>query len=105
MRIRTSAIVVCLAFAPPAYAQPVERRIAERLDPFLEKVMREERIPGLAVGIVESGRPVYVRGFGVMDSKVSGRPVTAETLFHMASITKPFVATAVMQLVERGKVD
>jgi CubicO group peptidase (beta-lactamase class C family) len=33
------------------------------------------------------------------------RPVTAETLFHMASVTKPFVATSVMQLVEQGKVD
>src|SRR5262249_58682967 len=33
------------------------------------------------------------------------RPVTPETLFHMASVTKPFVATAVMQLVEQGKVE
>jgi CubicO group peptidase (beta-lactamase class C family) len=35
----------------------------------------------------------------------AGKPVTKETLFHMASVTKPFVATAVMQLVEQGKVD
>jgi CubicO group peptidase (beta-lactamase class C family) len=35
----------------------------------------------------------------------STRPVTPKTLFHMASITKPFVATALMQFVERGKVD
>jgi CubicO group peptidase (beta-lactamase class C family) len=40
-----------------------------------------------------------------MDSRDPSRPVTAETLFHMASITKPFVATSVMQLVEQGKVD
>ena len=67
--------------------------------------MQEAKVPGLAVGIVEAGRPVYVRGFGVMDARDPARPVTAETLFHMASITKPFVATSVMQLAERGRVD
>jgi CubicO group peptidase (beta-lactamase class C family) len=68
-------------------------------------VMREEKIPGCAIGVVEDGRLVYSRGFGVMKLGDSGRPVTPRTLFHMASITKPFVATALMQLVERGKVD
>jgi CubicO group peptidase (beta-lactamase class C family) len=105
MRTKISMIVVALAHALPAHAQFDERRFVERLEPFLQKTLREEKIPGLAIGIVEAGRPVYVRGFGVMDSRDPGRPVTAETLFHMASITKPFVATAVMQLVERGKVE
>jgi CubicO group peptidase (beta-lactamase class C family) len=67
--------------------------------------MQDANIPGLAIGIIEAGRPVYVRGFGVMDARDPARPVTAETLFHMASITKPFVATSVMQLAERGRVD
>jgi CubicO group peptidase (beta-lactamase class C family) len=40
-----------------------------------------------------------------MDACDPARPVTAETLFHMASVTKPFVATSVMQLAERGRVD
>jgi len=84
MRIRASAIVACLAFAPPAYAQPADRRSAERLEPFLEKVMREKQIPGLAVGIVESGRPVYVRGFGeatehVMVTQMDSLSVSAAT--------------------------
>lgn len=104
MRIRTAVIVIGLAFASPSYGQPPELRIAERLEPFIAKVMSKEQIPGLAIGVVESGRPVYVRGFGIMDAKTPDRPVTADTLFHMASITKPFVATSVMQLVEQGKV-
>jgi CubicO group peptidase (beta-lactamase class C family) len=105
MRATIPAILVCLTSALPAHAQPGERRFVERLEPFLEKTLREQKIPGLAVGIVEAGRQVYIRGFGVMDSRDPSRPVTAETLFHMASITKPFVATSVMQLVEQGKVD
>jgi CubicO group peptidase (beta-lactamase class C family) len=105
MRAAISMILVGLAYALPAHAQSGEHRFVERLEPFLQKTLRDEKIPGLAVGIVEAGRPVYVRGFGVMDLRDPGRPVTAETLFHMASITKPFVATSVMQLAERGKVD
>jgi CubicO group peptidase (beta-lactamase class C family) len=75
------------------------------LESLITRVMREEKIPGCAIGIVEDGRLVYSRGFGLMKVGDPGRPVTPKTLFHMASITKPFVATAVMQLVERGKLD
>jgi CubicO group peptidase (beta-lactamase class C family) len=90
-----------------ARAQPERNvgRYAERLEPILEKFVREEKIPGLAVGIVEGDKLVYARGFGVMKLGGPARPVTPETLFHMASITKPFVATAVMQLVGQGKVE
>ncbi|NIV38577.1 MAG: serine hydrolase, partial [Anaerolineae bacterium] len=42
------------------------------------------------------------QGFGVMNLERGGE-VTERTLFHMASVTKPFVATAIMQLVEQKK--
>jgi CubicO group peptidase (beta-lactamase class C family) len=76
-----------------------------RVESLITRVMREEKIPGCAIGIVRDERLVYSRGFGVMKVGDSKGPVTPETLFHMASITKPFVATALMQLVERGKVE
>ena len=69
-----------------------------------EGFMREGRIPGLALGIIRNGRPAYARGLGV--ARLGAQtPVTERTLFHMASVTKPFVATAIMQLVERGSLD
>jgi len=80
-------------------------RFKQRLEPMLEQIARDQNITGLAVGIVDNGRLVYARGFGIMNVGDPGRPVTAETLFHMASVTKLFVATAVMQLWEQGKVD
>ena len=82
---------------PGALADALDRR----LTPFVEQMMALTRIPGMAVGVVADGVTVYARGFGVA-SLEDRRPVTAETLFHMASVTKPFVATAVMQLVEEG---
>jgi CubicO group peptidase (beta-lactamase class C family) len=101
-----TALSLCLSFAMAASADaPAADRYAGQLEPFLQKTVQEAAITGLAVGVVEDGRLVYSRGFGVMRAGDSARPVTPDTLFHMASITKPFVATAVMQLVEKGKVD
>jgi CubicO group peptidase (beta-lactamase class C family) len=60
-------------------------------------------VAGLAIGIVR-GEQVYAKGFGVKDIRTL-EPVTADSLFHLASISKTFVATGVMQLVEQGKLD
>jgi CubicO group peptidase (beta-lactamase class C family) len=56
----------------------------------------------LAVGVVKDQELVYARGFGVMNLKTGGE-VTPRTIFHMASITKPFVATSIVQLFEQEK--
>ena len=68
----------------------------------LEEIMTRWSIPGLGVGIVEDGEIVYARGFGVQ-SLETGVPVTPDSFFCVASVTKCFVATAVMQLVEQGR--
>jgi CubicO group peptidase (beta-lactamase class C family) len=74
------------------------------LTPLLERVMEAYDLPGLSIGIVKDNEIVYARGFGYknIDTRT---PVDTGTLFHMASISKPFVATAVMQLVEQGRID
>jgi CubicO group peptidase (beta-lactamase class C family) len=102
--MRANPSFVFIALAVLAVSALAQDRYAQRLDPAIEQVVKDEKIPGLAVGIVQGGRLVYSRGFGVMKLG-EPNPVTPETLFHMASITKPFVATAIMQLVEQGKVD
>jgi len=78
--------------------------IDTRLTPYLQKALAAYDLPGLAVGIVQDGRIVYARGFGV-ESLANPEPVTIHTVFHMASVSKPFVATAIMQLVEKGHID
>ncbi len=76
-----------------------------QLETVLKKIIHDKKTPGIAVGIIKEGKLVFARGFGVMNIDDPSRPVTPQTLFHMASITKPFVATSVMQLMERGKVN
>jgi len=71
---------------------------------FILDRMRESRIPGLAVCVVEGDRVSYLRGFGFRDLD-SGLPVNPGTLFGIGSVTKSFTALAVLQLVEKGRVD
>lgn len=59
---------------------------------------------GLAVGVVHDGRLEFFRGHGVADI-ASNDPITNDTVFRIASITKTFTAIAVMQLWERGSID
>jgi CubicO group peptidase (beta-lactamase class C family) len=59
---------------------------------------------GLAVGVVRNGRPDLFHGHGVADI-ASSAPLTEDTVFRIASITKTFTAVAVLQLYERGLID
>ena len=60
-------------------------------------------LPGIAVGVVSDQELVWSKGFGFADVQ-SKRPMTPSTLFRMASHSKLFTATAIMQLREQGKV-
>jgi CubicO group peptidase (beta-lactamase class C family) len=73
-----------------------------KLDQGIERVFRRSECPGLAVGVVKDQELVYAKGFGVTNIE-TGEEVTPRTLFHMASITKPFVATSIVQLFEQDK--
>lgn len=73
-------------------------RIEEHLWPLVERWAGLDDVAGLAVAVVRDDETV-VRGFGVRDVDTQ-QPVTAETMFHLASVSKPFVATALVPLVD-----
>lgn len=75
----------------------------QTVDEYITARMRSDRIPGLAVAIVQDDQIVYLKGYGRADP--SGRAVTPQTPFLIGSITKTFTALAVMQLAEAGKVE
>jgi len=75
-----------------------------KLDAVLEKIIALWGVPGLAVGIVEHKEIVYARGFGVQSLETRA-PVTPDSIFSLASIAKCFVASAVLQLVELGRLE
>lgn len=73
----------------------------EKIDSLIEKNMLEHNIKGLSIGIVFNDKIQYAKGFGKLNEK-SNDSITAETPFLSASISKVFVATAIMQLQEQN---
>jgi CubicO group peptidase (beta-lactamase class C family) len=75
----------------------------EQLSALVIQKMAEYGIPGVALGVVKNGQ-VTTRAFGVTNVE-DPQPVTPDTVFALASISKTVTATAIMRLVEQGKID
>ncbi|HJR65733.1 MAG TPA: serine hydrolase domain-containing protein [Gemmatimonadaceae bacterium] len=80
--------------SPPSTPQALEAIVRDFAD--------QHRLPGLAAGVWRRGEVILRMGVGNQDGPGSP-PIDGETVFHLASVTKPFVATAVMQLVAADK--
>jgi CubicO group peptidase (beta-lactamase class C family) len=72
-------------------------------DDLMADVVGHDKIPGAALAITKDGRLIYARGFGYADVDEK-RPVQPDSLFRIASISKPITAVAIMQLVESRKI-
>jgi CubicO group peptidase (beta-lactamase class C family) len=72
-------------------------------DRIFDEFCLDAHIPGLVYGVVMDGRLVHVRAFGVQDLE-SKRPVTTDTLFRIASMTKAFTALTILKLRDDGRV-
>lgn len=72
------------------------------IDKFVTSKMNDLRIPGISIGVVQGDQITYTKGYGDADSK--GTPVTPQTPFILGSTTKSITALAIMQLVEKGKI-
>ncbi|GAA4904442.1 serine hydrolase domain-containing protein [Streptomonospora salina] len=92
------------AASAPA-ADPTAAEVETFLNERVPELLKENEVPGAAVSVVDGGQRVYAGGYGDADA-AEGTPVDpAETSFPMASVSKSFTATAVMQLAESGEVD
>jgi len=100
------------ALLPPAAARgaPAQPDLTdvhaaqERIDAYVQERIAAWSIPGLAIAIVEDGQVTLTRAYGLADRE-QNRPMTTQTPMAIGSTTKPLTATAIMQLVEAGKVE
>jgi CubicO group peptidase (beta-lactamase class C family) len=97
--------VLSLAASAPApiphgAAPPPLDQALPAVDDYLAAQIAQWDIPALAVAVVEGDRPVHARGFGL--ASPDGPPVTPNTPFLLASVSKSFTALAIMQLVAAG---
>src|SRR5207248_4165045 len=87
---------------PHVTSEQVTRAI-QKLEKLAQKQIQENALPGLAIAVVFQDKSVYAKGFGVRDT--SGKSsVDADTVFQLASLSKPIGSTVVAELVGEGKI-
>ena len=112
-RSALTLLIVCASFrCPNAAASPAESRrsdldraaVAAFVDDFMSRKMSEFHVPGITFVMVNDGRILFSAGYGYADVDQKLRVDPANHIFNLASISKTFVATAIMQLAEQGRI-
>lgn len=102
---RTSATILlailALVVPPPVTAQPLE--LAARLDRAIEARLAQMGAPGAIVSLSIPGEIDYVKTFGAGDT-ATGVPMLVDNHHRIGSVTKTFTGTAILQLVEQGRI-
>jgi CubicO group peptidase (beta-lactamase class C family) len=95
-----SLLILCTFVGP--FAAAADSDVRPLLDE-IEATRREYAIPGVGIAIVSQDKVLWTGGLGVADLE-TGRPVTADTIFRIGSVTKMFTALGLIMLEEDGKV-
>jgi CubicO group peptidase (beta-lactamase class C family) len=106
--LATVALVAQTAQSPAPRVEPSKagfstERLA-RIDALLQRYVDENRLAGAVALVMRDGQPVYERAVGWSD-KEAGRRMTTDTIFRIASQTKAITSTAVLSLMEEGKLN
>jgi D-alanyl-D-alanine carboxypeptidase len=96
-RRHVSAVVLLLILVATATAQVNE------VNDYIKAEMTRQRIPGLSLAIVKNGQVVLAEGYGLANVELNV-PVKPDTVFKIGSVSKQFIATGIMLLVQQGKV-
>jgi len=95
-RKHISALVLLLLFATAAPAQ------VNKVADYVKAEMKRQRIPGLSLAIVQNGKIILTEGYGLANVELNV-PAKPETVYKICSVSKQFIATGVMLLVQEGK--
>src|ERR1700733_6489696 len=90
------------AESPSTVAASFSREKLHRVGDYIRNEIAAGKIPGAVILIQQHGQPVYFESFGLRDVE-SRRPMTADSIFRLYSMSKPITSVAAMMLVEDGK--
>lgn len=94
--MKSKMILLFLLIRVLAYGQ------ADSTDLIVQKMMKDQKIAGLALAVIKNGKPVVNKGYGLANVE-HNVPVTAVTVIRLGSVSKQFFATAILKLMEEGK--
>lgn len=110
MMLRCCGLLLLTLLTPVAWGdeRPVDddklKVRLENLDKSIEDLRGFLKIPGISAAVVKDQKAIWSRGFGLADVE-NNIPATPQTAYRIASLTKTFASTLLMQLVEQGKLD
>lgn len=87
----------------PARAQPKGGSPSERTDAYIRIMLAKKHIPGLSVAVLKEGHLLKLQSYGLSNLE-TGTPATAQTVYKIGSLSKQFIAAAVLLLEQRGKI-
>ena len=100
------AIIACLLVGlgyPALGESTTDDAASDRVDGIVRAQMREQKIPGVSLAVIRDGQVIKATGYGLANVELNV-PMAPEMVFHPGSLAKAFTATAVMMLVEEGKI-
>jgi CubicO group peptidase (beta-lactamase class C family) len=99
----TACLVLLFSFSAISYAPAQSGATTNAVTEYVKAEMQHQHIPGLSLLVVKDGKIVRAEGFGLANVELQV-PAKPETVFQSGSVGKQFTATAVMMLVEEGKI-
>ena len=94
---------VVLGLSVAVFAQTNDDRLSAHVDEVVRAQMREQNIPGVSLAVTRDGKVIKATGYGLANVELNV-PMASQMLLHTESLAKAFTATAVMMLVEEGKI-
>jgi len=100
MNIRKTSILLILSILIWETVSAQDKEISN----YIEKIMNDRNIPGVSVAVIQDQKITFMKSFGIANLETN-TSVTNESVFQLASLTKPFTALCIMKLAEQGKID
>ena len=88
--------------SPLRFSEPIENIITD-IEIFIPNYMKNENIPGVQIALIQDGIIAWTEGFGVKNT-ITKKPVTSNTLFEVASLSKLVTAYMALKLVDEGEI-
>ena len=95
---------VVLGLSVAVFAQSAaDDALSTEVDDVVRAQMHEQKIPGVSLAVIRDGKIIKAAGYGLANVELNV-PMAPQMVFHSGSLAKAFTATAVMMLVEEGKI-
>ncbi len=101
--LAVASVLVCSLLRAAEESPSPATRTGDILDVWIQSTLERYHVPGASVVVISDGKPLLIKGYGILDAAHPDAKVDADTLFQLASVSKTFTAAATAAVVDAGK--